>query len=524
MSLLPNAIDISEDSRRQCGQNIEGEKRGHKSDDETLSVKRRKLSGQSTEEEENDSPQEVTVEDWLSYMMPSPPNNINDLCPEVFQIIISKYLKSNNWRKLVPLRLVCKYWRSNIDAYLSSRHGFQYTGRLTKGTPPPVMNYYEFNAMLSFYPNMRQLIVKNFTVSDHLVAILRQNVPKLERLSLYGCRNLSWKGLTILAVRFPQLKFIDVSNCELDENRLSILVENLQNLKIMNAINPGREVTGQCLSKLGPHIQDIWIGLNHMSNCNSALRALVSGNGKNLLHLGLIVNNYQTTEWSIITENMRQLKSLKLTFGSFRASSLKEFAKLKNLEFLVLAEDSRNEKESVLTDESLMPVLRGCSQLKSLAIAGTKANTLRFTNRSIGQIPRLCPHMEQIRFLNAHNIDDNCLTQLASIPSLLVLHLSSMNGITDAGIKAFAKESKRVRNFRVSDCPNVTEDIIDVWIEVANNRSDERIKLFLESMNITKSLENLPPNLKIEVKAKAEGEAPPKANTLMDQTSNAANV
>ncbi|CAG2183990.1 unnamed protein product, partial [Oppiella nova] len=156
-----------------------------------------------------------------------------------------KYLKANNWRKLVPLRLVCKYWRSNIDAYLASRHGFQYTGRVAKGSPPPVMNYYEFNAMLSFYPNMRQLIVKNFTVSDHLVAILRQNVPKLERISLYGCRNLSWKGITILAVRFPQLKFIDVSNCELDENRLSILVENLQNLKIMNAINPGREVTGQ---------------------------------------------------------------------------------------------------------------------------------------------------------------------------------------------------------------------------------------------------------------------------------------
>ena len=220
MSLLSNFIDISEDSRRICGQQIDEKRRDESSEGESPH-KRRKLSP-NNDNSVNDS-QEVSVSDRLSHMMPSLPQNINDLCPEVFQIIIAKYLKTNNWRKLVPLRLVCKYWRSNIDSYLSSRHGFQYTGRLTKGTPPPVMNYYEFNAMLSFYPNMRQLIVKNFTVTDHLVAILRQNVPKLERLSLYGCRNLSWKGITILAVRFPQLKFIDVSNCELDENRSVLL-------------------------------------------------------------------------------------------------------------------------------------------------------------------------------------------------------------------------------------------------------------------------------------------------------------
>ena len=293
----------------------------------------------------------------------------------------------------------------------------------------------------------------------------------------------------------------------------------------MNAINPGRDVTGQCLNRLGPQIQDVWIGLNHMSNCNSALRALVSGNGKNLLHLGLIVSNYQTTDWSLITDNMKQLKSLKLTFGSFKGSSLKEFSKLKNLEFLVLAEDSRNDSESVLNDDSILPVLRGCSQLKSLAIAGTKPNTCRFTNRTIGQIPRLCRNMEQIRFLNANNIDDYCLSQLATIPSLLVLHLSSMNSITDRGVIDFAKESKKVRNFRVSDCPNVTQNIIDVWIEVANNRPEERIKLFLEGMAITRSLDDIPSNLRIEVKDKPESETSPKPNTLMNQNStNSSNV
>ena len=300
--------------------------------------------------------------------------------------------------------------------------------------------------------------------------------------------------------------------------RLSILVENLQNLKVINAINPGREVTAQCLAKLGPHIQDIWIGLNHLHDVNPALRALVSGNGKNLLHFGIILSNFQTTDWSIITDNMKRLKSLKLTFGSYRKGSLRELSKLKNLEFLVLAEDSRNENESVLTDESLLPVFRGCPKLKSIAIAGTKVNTCRFTNASIGQIRRLCTNIEQIRFLNAHQIDDQTLEQLATIPTLLVLHLSSMNGITDKGISHFAKISTKCRNFRISDCPNVTQTVIDYWIEAAKNRPNDKIKLFLEGMKVTKDLNNLPSNLKIEIKEHSdESEGKPIINQNCNQ-------
>ena len=219
MSILSNSVDIASDERRVCAQQIDISEDFNTSCIERHS-KRRKLmdnnSINSSEGRESTTTHNSPIDELFGNCSP---NTINDLCPEVFQLIIAKYLKSTNWRKLVPLRLVSKFWRNNIDSYLASRHGFQYTGRLVKGSPPPVMNYYEFNAMLSFYPNMRQLIVKNFTVSDHLVAILRQNVPNLERISLYGCRSLSWKGITILAVRFPQLKFIDVSNCELDENR-----------------------------------------------------------------------------------------------------------------------------------------------------------------------------------------------------------------------------------------------------------------------------------------------------------------
>ncbi len=300
-------------------------------------------------------------------------------------------------------------------------------------------------------------------------------------------------------------------------HRLSILCEGLQKLKIMNAINPGREITGLCLSKLGPDIEDIWIGLNHLPDPNPALRALVSGNGKNLIHFGLIVTNYQMTNWSLITDNMLKLKSLKLTFGSYGSGSLRQFAKLKNLEFLVLAEDSRNENESVLTDESLMPVIEGCNKLKSIAIAGTKVKTCRFTHRSIAMIPKYCPLMEQIRFLNGHNVLDETLAELATISTLRVLHLSSMARITDKGIINFVKIAKNsVRNFRVSDCPLVTEAIIEPWIEVAKSRPTEKIKVYLEGVAVTRSLDDLPSNLKIDIKDRPNSESVSKTeNTLL---------
>jgi hypothetical protein len=245
------------------------------------------------------------------------PESVNDLSPEVFQLIIAKYLKSNNWRKLIPLRTVSSYWKLNIDSYLSSRHGFRYCGVVTREVPNPPINYKELSSMLAFYPNMRQLIVKNFKITDHLIVIIKDNCPKVERLSLYGCKGLTWKGTAILVKRFPQLTFLDVSHCDLDEQSLQLIVQNLPRLRILNAINPGHNITGECLKLIGPEIEDIWIGLNHLSNPNETLKALISGNGRRLLHFGLIVQNYQKINWRLIADAMPQLKSLKLTFGSY---------------------------------------------------------------------------------------------------------------------------------------------------------------------------------------------------------------
>ena len=123
-------------------------------------------------------------------------------------------------------------------------------------------------------------------------------------------------------------------------------------MRVLKTINPGRSIIGQCLSNLGQDIEDIYIGLNHLANTLPALEALVSGYGKNLTHFGLILNSYQITDWGIITDNMTNLKSLKLTFASNGRGTHRHFAKLKYLENLFLADDSRNDKAPILNDET----------------------------------------------------------------------------------------------------------------------------------------------------------------------------
>ena len=254
------------------------------------------------------------------------------------------------------------------------------------------------------------------------------------------------------------------------------------------------------MENLGPHIEDVWISLSHLNDVDQSLRALVSKNRRHLVHLGLVVPNNNKTDWSIISDNMTRLKSLKVTFKSDKRGSLEEFAKFKDLEFLVFAEDSQNELQSVLTDQAILPVLKGCKKLQSICLAGTKFTTLRLTNKTILNINSFCPNLKQLKFFRAHLIDNATLYDLARIRSLEVLHLSSMCYLLNTGIEYFAKNSPKCRNFLVHDCKSITDEIINYWIEAVKKRPNDKIKLYLKlDEGMSKVWTDLPSNLILKI-------------------------
>ena len=197
MSILSNKMNISENGRRRCGQRIE-----------------------SSEFDEIINP--VVCSTNVDYLINGSIEwtvNFNDVCPEVFQIIITYFILFNKWTKLIPLRLVSKYWRLNIDTYLSTRKVINYSGpTYTQNDIPKPINYFEFYALTSCFSNMKQLIINNFFARDDLLYFLRKTVPNLERLNLSGCVRFSARGINYLTIKYPQLISIDVSNCQLDEN------------------------------------------------------------------------------------------------------------------------------------------------------------------------------------------------------------------------------------------------------------------------------------------------------------------
>jgi hypothetical protein len=180
---------------------------------------------------------------------------------------------------------------------------------------------------------------------------------------------------------------------------------------------------------------------------------------------------------------------------------MKEIGRLSKLEFLVVAEDSRSETGSVLNDDSMRYILRGCPAMKSLALAGTKSQTCQFTDDSMSLVSQLCSKIEQIRLLKANKITDKAIASFGELKILRVLHVSSCDDITSKGlIDCVKKSSKTIRNFRLSECKGVTTDFaIQPWIEIAKHRPNENIKVYIEGLEFAK-IGHLPSNLKLEVK------------------------
>ena len=412
--------------------------------------------------------------------------NINDLCPEIFQIIITNLLLMCKWRHILPLRLVSKYWKSNIDSHLSTTRTYRYARKNYADGRFQKFDIFKLSGILKFFPNLKELILKDVIVSENVVTVLSQRVPKLQRLDLSGCHGISDSAIRTLSVQFTQLKSIDVSYCGLKEEQMSLLLKNLQNLEELHAQDPNVSITWKCLENLGPKIKSLMFGFNPFINLDFGIGVLVAGNGKNLEHLCIEIQSFQKINLKILTENLRQLRSFKLIFNSFGEGPLQELAIFKMLESLVLVETSFGDK-TVITDQTLIPILKGCSKLRFINLSGYKisrriGNTLKITNYFVESILRLCPRIKSIKLSGAHALDDNSLILMAKMPFLTRLHLLRMDGITDQGIIKFVQESKTIRNFQVKNCSKITENVREGWIELARLSPEERLERAIKDL------------------------------------------
>ena len=64
----------------------------------------------------------------------------------------------------------------------------------------------------------------------------------------------------------------------------------------------------------------------------------------------------------------------------------------------------------------------------------------------------------------------------------------------------FARNSTNCRIFYVDECPTISENMIDFWVEAAKVRSQHEIKVIFKTQHrVEKDLTSLPINLNVEI-------------------------
>ena len=416
-------------------------------------------------------------------------------------MIFANLLVKINWQQLICYRKVCTRWKENIDAYLKTIGTIHLKNSARARAPlfiyPPQMDMKIFESMLFFHPNVKNLYINDFTGNDDMSKLLVKYVPGLKRLELNNVKKLTWKFFIDLGNHMNHISELVIELCDLDESCLSIII-SLMPLVKFHAIEPGIYTRFECLNEFKPTIREIHVDFKHLGYCiERAFKSLISGNGKNILRLGLRIHRYYNEKFNIITDNMQQLEELELSFSSVRNDSLNELKKLIKLQNLTLIEDMTRPNFSVCNDKSLTSLLDCLNNLESISLIGTRYSML-FTNATISLLQFKCPKISNIKICNNRYFDNYSIHILTQCRNLLRLEMNAVN-ISNAGIKDLLENSENISEIIIVNCIRITEKIIDYFKDAAKKQPSKKYKLYLSNVNVTNFIHNLPSNLYINV-------------------------
>lgn len=109
---------------------------------------------------------------------------------------------------------------------------------------------------------------------------------------------------------------------------------------------------------------------------------------------------------------------------------------------------------SVFDDESLLTIMRGCSQLEELTVITGKINESKckyITDASLSLIDQLLPNI-RILLLKSVDITDKTLNSIEQLNKLESLRLDSLQSVSDNGLKNFIANCTHIRRIDVHNC------------------------------------------------------------------------
>ncbi|KAI1286970.1 hypothetical protein HDE_10546 [Halotydeus destructor] len=356
-------------------------------------------------------------------------------------------------------------------------------------------------------PEVRTLVLKFCNKIDvEQINVINKFCPKVEHFDLsISVLNDPSSVLRVMAQNMSSnLVHVNILGCEgVDEDHLAELARRCTKLEELTFGRNGPHVTGRFLTYVSSDIRKVHIyGIDELANKGlGAITALSSGLGS--MTCDLKVKGQLSLELvRKLAEKFPLLKKLELgdfftdpwIDGTHTAIGL-AIGQLSYLESL-----SFDLPELIQFDGNVLEVIRGCSQLKYLRMAGGPVS-----DAVIELIPKWCPFLEQVHFVYSQNFPTghvrptgNGLVALAKLKNLNCLSLNGTH-LTDEALEHIVS-SCHIVSLDVRDSPEITDQSLDSIFEAAFARPDTRLRVYIDGTSIdTSNLADieLPNNLQL---------------------------
>lgn len=275
----------------------------------------------------------------------------------------------------------------------------EYPQRLTYNAEPPSL------AALQQFPQLISLDLSLFgmttkPVTETYLTGLKQACPQLLRLSLSGCKMISFPGFQEL-VRSSQLTDFDLSATPVTDASVTYLVQNCKGL---------REVRLQSCESI----------------TDNALAALATCRTLKSLHLGNCPNVSEKAARYLLHECRYRLHELTLPQSMVNGPTLRAVAKEHPTLVKLFLRADANHRHNV-TDEDVLALVDQCQNLTELDLSHGF-----ITDQAIIALADRCPWLEKLYLNNCPNITPSSLYYLLSkCPNMRELCLRDSRGIDE---------------------------------------------------------------------------------------------
>ncbi|RYP93555.1 hypothetical protein DL770_000297 [Monosporascus sp. CRB-9-2] len=380
------------------------------------------------------------------------------------EILISIFSRLSETKHLLSCMLVCKKWARNIVEILWHRPTCAPFKKLssicyTLSLENPYFAYAEFIKRLNLAALADQ--VNDGTIMPLSVC------PRVERMTLTNCKNLTDSGLIPLVRNNHHLLALDISGDQhITEATITAIAESCRRLQGLN-ISGCQQISNESLIQLAKSCRYIKrLKLNDCVQVNDGAVLSFAESCPNMLEIDLHqcknVGNEPVTSLLVKGQSLRELRLAGCdliddsAFLSLPSNRIFEHLRILDLTSCARLTDRAVERIIDVAPRLRNLVLAKCANITDVAVYAIArlgrnlhyvhlGHCRHITDDGVKQLVQCCNRIRYIDLGCCSHLTDESVTRLATLPKLKRIGLVKCTSITDESIYALARANHRGR-------------------------------------------------------------------------------